>query len=551
MFAIEVELLTGRYAATAHHDRHCAEWPPHPARLFSALVAAYHHLDPPDAAEREALLWLERQPPPSLDVAPEAGRRGIHDVYVPVNDVTLAGDPEAPLRAARDAFAAAEAGGASPKDLRPLRKAVDKAAKKLADVMADLSRVAVDPSKADLKTAAALVPDGRIRQIRTFPVAIPPGPVFRLAWAGALPAEHLPAMERLCARTTYLGHSSSLVRCSVTNQPVTPTLVPRDEGELVLRTVGAGQLARLEQEYRRHQGVESRHLPARPVRYGPPVREETTPMENRNVFSDAADDWVVFERTGGARPLSSRGPDLARALRAALLEQHGTKTLPPELSGHSADERKAEVPHVAFLALPFVGHEHADASVQGLAIVLPRGLASEPRRTLLGLVAKWELERAVEAGAVMELKADRAPPMRVRRTEMPAKASLRVQRWCRPARRFVTATPIALDRNPGDLRSRRPEAAAKAATEAQKTIADACERIGVPRPSSVEVSFSPFLAGAQPAQAFGPWQAKPGTPARVRVHAEIEFDMPVAGPLLLGAGRFLGAGLCLPVGGRE
>ena len=68
MLAIEVELLARRYAATTHNDRGRAEWPPHPARFFSALVAALHDNETVDAYEREALLWLERQPPPSLDV---------------------------------------------------------------------------------------------------------------------------------------------------------------------------------------------------------------------------------------------------------------------------------------------------------------------------------------------------------------------------------------------------------------------------------------------------------------------------------------------------
>lgn len=96
MLAIEVELLTGRYAATAHNDRGRAEWPPHPARFFSALVDALHdHIDV-DQAERDALRWLECQDAPALRVDPESkvGRRQVKDVYVPVNDVTL-GDDEA------------------------------------------------------------------------------------------------------------------------------------------------------------------------------------------------------------------------------------------------------------------------------------------------------------------------------------------------------------------------------------------------------------------------------------------------------------------------
>jgi CRISPR-associated protein Csb2 len=72
MFAIEVELLTGRYAATAHNDRSRAEWPPHPARFFSALVAVLHDRDEVDQAERAALLWLEQQDAPSLWVDPES-----------------------------------------------------------------------------------------------------------------------------------------------------------------------------------------------------------------------------------------------------------------------------------------------------------------------------------------------------------------------------------------------------------------------------------------------------------------------------------------------
>ncbi len=98
MLAIDVELLTGRYAATAHNDRGRAEWPPHLARFFSALVAALYDHEPTDPTERNALLWLEQQGSPSLRVDPEmsVGRRQVQDVYVPVNDVTLGDDAKNP-----------------------------------------------------------------------------------------------------------------------------------------------------------------------------------------------------------------------------------------------------------------------------------------------------------------------------------------------------------------------------------------------------------------------------------------------------------------------
>ena len=54
-FGIEVNFLTGRYVATFHNDRRQPEWPPHPARLFSALVAAWADADEPDRSEREGI----------------------------------------------------------------------------------------------------------------------------------------------------------------------------------------------------------------------------------------------------------------------------------------------------------------------------------------------------------------------------------------------------------------------------------------------------------------------------------------------------------------
>lgn len=258
MLAIEVELLTGRYAATAHNNRGCAEWPPHPARFFSALVAALHDRAPVEESERDALLWLEQQGAPSLQVDPDekVGRRQVLDVYVPANDVTLGLDDE--IRSAEDALKGAEAAGK--------RKAAEK---KLA--MARIAPNTVDPTPSEkaLKTAVALTPERRTRQARTFPVVLPETPTFKFIWPEANPAPHRTSLERVCARVTRLGHSSSLVRCSVVERELVPTLVPIDDGDVVLRVVGPGQLRRLEQAFERHQGVENRILPARPQRYGP------------------------------------------------------------------------------------------------------------------------------------------------------------------------------------------------------------------------------------------------------------------------------------------
>ena len=586
MLAIEIELLTGRYAATAHNDRGRGEWPPHPARFFSALVAVLHDHDEVDQAERAALLWLEQQGAPSLWVDSKlvVGMRQVQDVYVPVNDVTLGMDTairsaELAAQIPRDNFASAERAveeaqrlleetedqlsgqrvkaaekkqalqvpkenlAARKKALTEAKKSRDNAETKLTAAIEAPRVVDSSPSNKALATAVALMPERRTRQVRTFPVVLPETSTFAFLWPAAVPSPHRVALEQLCARVTRLGHSSSLVRCAVVDRELTPTIVPSDEGEVVLRVVGPGQLERLDRAFEHHQGVQSRKLPARSQRYcSAPKITAPTPMAE-SVFST---DWVIFERVGGSRPVASRATDLASALRNALIEVHGNQDLPPTLSGHAATG-PAEQPHIAFVPLPFVGNDHADGAIMGCALVLPRALALNDRELLLRLVAKWENDRADRQTGNLTLAGEKLPAFVVRRVDVSAKAALDPSRWCRSSMRFITATPIALDRNPGKLRSNQNGTACKAALEAQHSISEACLRVVGVRPVSVEVSLAPLLPGAQHVRDFRPWPARPGRTPRVRVHADIRFEVPVRGPLLLGAGRYFGLGLCLPV----
>ncbi|HWU87141.1 MAG TPA: type I-U CRISPR-associated protein Csb2, partial [Kofleriaceae bacterium] len=99
MLALTIELLSGRYVATAYNDRDRVEWPPHPARVFSALVSTWADEDPrgPDGeAELAALEWLEQQSPPEILASPiaQAGARSVVTVFVPVNDVGVIAAPD-------------------------------------------------------------------------------------------------------------------------------------------------------------------------------------------------------------------------------------------------------------------------------------------------------------------------------------------------------------------------------------------------------------------------------------------------------------------------
>ena len=116
--------------------------------------------------------------------------------------------------------------------------------------------------------------------------------------------------------------------------------------------------------------------------------------------------------------------------------------------------------------------------------------------------------------------------------------------WTRPSRRWATVTPIALDQNPGNLLARDPAAAAQAAERAEATIARACEHVGLPRPAWVQVMRRSLFDAAPEAQRFMPYPRSGPGPKRVCVHAETCFEEPVAGPVVLGAGRYFGVALC-------
>src|SRR5688572_20858516 len=83
-FAIGVRYLTGYCVAASPADG-SPEWPPHPARLFMALVAAHYEMAEDAPAGQAALNWLEQLPPPRV-LASDIDRRTTVEVYVPPND---------------------------------------------------------------------------------------------------------------------------------------------------------------------------------------------------------------------------------------------------------------------------------------------------------------------------------------------------------------------------------------------------------------------------------------------------------------------------------
>ncbi len=550
MLTIEVNFLTGRYVATAHHDRTSPEWPPHPARLFSALVATWADSDDPDPRERQALEWLESQPPPSIR-ASEATPRSTATHFVPVNDARIFSQRSYNDRARRIEVLLAEINEARSRGTTQTKlTSLDTKLRKQQDVSQMISSVGNTP----VRSAVNIMPPGwmstskdvRTGQARAYPSVTPEDPRIIYMWKSDPTAKAARVIDRLCVRLTRLGHSSSLVSCRVVSDDPIPTHVP-GAGVDVLRSIRSGQLAALEGEYKKHKGNKPRTLPFTPVRYRQvkPARTELAV-----VGPHTSGEWLVLAFIRGSRRFpATMAVEVAKALRGAVF-RHATDPMPEGLSGHSRRGRPSTNPHIGFLPLPWVGHEHSDGRLMGTAIAMPEQLDTESRLALLRAVGKWEsvadpLTLTLGRRGILEMeRIVGASPL----------VTLRPGPWRRPSLRWMSATPIALPTHPGTLGSGTAAARAKAWTRAEQAVIASCRHIGLPEPVNVVITFASLLPGARPAPTFPTFRQRGpgGKPvARRLVHAAVTFDRPVVGPIVLGSGRYLGLGLMRPVAEAE
>ena len=479
MLAIGIRFLMDWYMATHSADRNRAEWPPHPDRVFMALASALYESNG-NEREKEALLWLEGRGVPSMQ-ASDAGYRQTVTTYVPVNDIAAPA-----LRAGRQ------------------------------------------PSAQQVLAGLQLLPDRRPRQPRQFPVAIPNDPRVYLIWEEEPDPVVRSGLESLCSKVIRLGHSASLVQMWVEENPPAPNLVPTSGiAEHQMRVTGPGRLGHLEVQYERGR---------RPDRspWAGYTREnrDTSVVPGGSHFDDLL---LVLRRTEGRRLGLESTLMLANRLRSAVVS-HCPEPVPEWISGHNAAGRPSQRPHLAFLPLPFVGREHADGHLLGLALAVPKDVdRAEQRRCLspvLGFDDQGSPRRVrlydganFEWGLQMEDRV--SPPM-----------ALRSETWTRPARRWSTVTPIVFDRH------------AKGGNReglAEGMVAEACQRIRLPRPQDVVLAQVSLHLGVPHSRQFPAMSRKSDHGRLQHLHAVVTFQEPVAGPVLLGAGRYRGYGLCRPV----
>ncbi len=541
-FAIEVNLLTGRYVATHHNNRQRGEWPPHPARLFSALVATWAE-DGHAQEEQDALKWLESQGPPAIAASAAVPRRVVSH-FVPINDTSIVSGVWQGRKASKIHELLKKLDEELVLSHGEETKKVSKFQRRIAKERQVESQVSRG-DKTNPYTGVQMMPDQRGKKERFFPSFTPDDARITYVWDSIVSKDTVETLDQLLSRVTRLGHSSSLVSCRVTSAlaAVTCTHVPGNGTER-LRVVSQGQTAELQRQYALHQGERPRSLSYTDVRYSTNIGiKESEPV----LQSNTAGEWIVFEFEPNSRFFSStRAVDLASAMRGAILK-YAEEPVPEEISGHRRDGKPTDAPHMAYLPLPHIGFEYADGRLLGIALSVPNSLPDEVRRSVYRAVGIWE-----QSAAQLRLTLGRQGAIQMTRLRSPSDlVGLRPSVWNRRSYRWVSATPIALPKHPGNLGGGTVAARTKAWKLAEKQVMAACVHVGLPEPLTVEVALSPLIVGSKPAWRFPSFSQKGRDGDVVRrqlVHASLTFEHAVEGPLMLGTGRFVGLGLMRPMG---
>lgn len=514
-----IRYLTG-YCVARDLTRQEAEWPPHPARVFMAMAAA-HFQTGADPNEREALLWLERQPAPKLSAGP-AVPRTLVESYVPVNDQHggISKRPRQPrslsfTRPASDSVYLFW--GEEPET--PVRTAIEALCAKVTRIghSSSLAQMWV-PDKTDLPLAN-WQPDETNPQRR-----------LRLAGTGLLQRleqsfnqDATREYERL---TEQLELSNGKIKTLLKNQ-----IKERFGNESPTSTRPVihkwGGYQRLE-----------------------PSTTTSAPQIESGPFNP---DFIVLSKFDGRTLGLESTLQLTQAMRDALL-RYCPKPQPEWLTGHAPDGSPSKHPHVAIFPLAYVGGPHADGHVMGLGIAVPKELYGETHtaedairrcmgpvfyppltksgrklrlwrdtKTDVGKAWEWHLER--------EVRED--PPL-----------SLKPTTWVGPAKRWASVTPVVLHHYP------------------KKNDVDDIERILragfksalLPDPESIEITPASPHVGAGSIRDLPPFSEGEGL-TRFCTHVVASFSHPVTGPMLVGRGRYRGYGLFRPLllksGGRS
>lgn len=392
MLVLTVTLLGGTFRATGADDSALTglpgegEWPPSPARLFSALVAADGTGPRLRVTDGSELLLLERA------VAP----------------LIIADPPDQVLRS----------------------HLVERF------VVRDMPHVDVD-NKTRMTSAVQEYP-GRLPHppVRPGTRLAPRNHSVVYVWRDVtLGQDTLRSLELRAARVPYLGCADSPVQVSVSEELPEErgaTWVPEPTGTMALAVPYDGFLGALDDAFSRFcsgEQVRRATVPTRYQGYRPPGSAPELVPRKLVV-------WVRFESSLSGRHLLA----VTETLRGAVLERYTQEiggdrdNVPPYISGHGFPGPGYQ--QIEFLALPDAGFAHARGRLHGAAIVLPPQAGPDVAETLRA--ALWRVRRLVRPGVfdiAVTLHGGEQAPI----ASSPAT-------WTGPSRLWTSVTPVVHER---------------------------------------------------------------------------------------------------------
>jgi CRISPR-associated protein Csb2 len=254
---------------------------------------------------------------------------------------------------------------------------------------------------------------------------------------------------------------------------------------------------------------------------------------------------IVLRKVGGRMFSLESCSMIAETLRDTLLKRHGPNA-PEWLTGHRPDGTPTTMDRPAIFPLGFVDHKHADGHLLGVAIAIPQNFPAQHVELHFDLLLKHDDPSHKTEDPQPYLKLVVKNPVLQRKVgdceleldERPYAArpfTLRSDTWTGPATLWATATPLMLPQFP--RRGLTPE----------EVVARACRDAGYPDPVEVRTSFASVLFGAPHSRSYFARPQRKGRPPRPLIHAVVEFAAPTQGPVLIGAGRYNGFGVCRPL----
>lgn len=392
-------------------------------------------------------------------------------------------------------------------------------------------------------------PAGHVRTAKTLGVhAFPAGGVAAYRWTFEGDGTHADVVAAMASLVTYLGQTADGVFCRGRVHHTAPPVDPADGRTLYgpREVPGGAWLAPApgffdlcKRRYPRSVSTEPPDFTnSRQLVYAPLGEAPAEPLVPLAIFSlerlDGRSPWwpeQVREPAGLVRNALvnwARTPSVRRAF--------GEDRVARLLTGHRAANDPAPADgdgHFGIVPLPSLNDAGtADGRFRRLALV-GWGARDATERTLFE-----EAARALH-NAPLHDRRDANGNRACATLQRMAAGSERhwVQWWTAPSRHWRSVTPIVLT---GWLRPGRT---------LDRLVARTLGQAGHPPEAieSVATSAGPLVPHTLPARTYRIGQEDAYLHTSPRCHVEVTFRQPVAGPLVLGRGRFAGLGLCLPL----